>query len=177
MTFRDKAPVHNAGGNAHSLTIKDIVSKGPLNFAELPQIDVDKSQLTNQLQPGDVLLPGRGDNYVARHFSGCPRPVFPIGQINVLRPSGELNSEYLTWYLNQDEAQRFIEQSLGGASTKALSKTRLLEMPIPLPSLRVQEKIAYLQSMQTERSKLLFELHDLNQRQVDTACSRLLDLK
>lgn len=176
MTFRDKAPQYSTDGNAYVLTIKDLLSKAALDISNLPTAEVDESSLHNCLLPGEVLLPGRGDHYKARHFRGAKMPVFPAGQINVLRLEPEINSEYLTWYLNQEEAQRFISNSLGGTGIKALSKTRLLMMPIPLAPLDIQRRIESLQKLQEVRSSILMELDDLNQREINASCAALLNL-
>lgn len=175
MTFRDKAPDYEVGGNARALTIKDLVSKGGVNFSGLPRVHVPQDQLHNQLRPFDVILPGRGENYIARHYPGADLPVFPIGQINVIRvKDSNLDGNYLAWYLNQQRAQQYLRASLGGTGIKALSKTRLLAMPVLIPSLEAQRAIAELQDMQAERSKLLEELDEINFREVNAACLDLL---
>lgn len=176
MTFRDKAPLYNVDGNAYAVAIKDLVSKVPSDFSHLPTIFVEEDQLNNRLLPGDVLLPGRGEHYSARHFPGAPMPVFPVGQILVLRPKPDLNSIYLAWYLNQTVAQAFVHSVLAGTGIKALTKARLASMPLPLPSAKVQETIASLQTLQETRSSMLARLGELNEREVNLACLTLLTL-
>lgn len=177
MTFRDKAPRYSDEGNAYVITIKDILSEDSFDFTKLPLAVVDDTDLSNQLRPGEILIPGRGEYYQARNFQQLPLPAFPVGQINVIRTKSDLDGGYLTWYLNQGEAQQYIRFSLGGTGVKALSKTRLSSMPVPIPPLSVQREISSLQLLRSNRAALLRELMVIEDREINASCLRLLAME
>jgi hypothetical protein len=175
MTFRDKAPEYDPEGSARIVTIRDLVAKTSIDFDALPTARVDASQMGNCLEEGDILMPARGDYYFARRCTHLSAPTFPTGQINVITPlSSTVDVRYLTWYLNQADAQRFIRSGISGTGIQSLSKAKLLSLPIPIPTLDVQQKIAFLQDLHLERVSLMEELAELNQLELDAICRNLI---
>jgi hypothetical protein len=175
LAFRDQAPLYNIEGNARSVAIRDIVGAWPPNYRQLPQIDATPEQVDNALKYGEILMPGRGDYYPARYFLYPDEPVFTVGQVNVLTPNENVMGGYLVWYLNLPEFQSLINRALTGTSIKSLSKARLLEMPIRLPSLDIQESIAMVQRLNAECSLLRERLAAIETVQAEGICRKLLD--
>ena len=171
LVFRDKAPVDTPEGNVRIFSIKDLVSWRPDEFDRLSRVKIDERKLSDSVQPGDILMPGRGLNYPARLFEGSDLPLFPAGQIHVIRINGELiTSGYLSWYLNRHETQEKIRQMLRGSTIMALNKSQLAKLVIELPSRATQEKIAHLDALGIQRRVLREHLIALEQEEIATAC-------
>jgi hypothetical protein len=175
IIFRDKAPVQAAMGNVHALTIKDIVADWPIVPNVLPRIEVANNMLSNCLAGGEVLIPGRGDNYPARYFQEQTDLIFPYGQINIIVPGAEVLGRYLAWYINQAKTQGVISQSLTGSSIKALVRSRLLELEIELPSRETQKAIADLQQLREESKVVKERLILLEGQEVEWTCQKLFE--
>jgi restriction endonuclease S subunit len=172
--FRERAPEQSSDGNVHALTIKDVVTRWPINSNTLPLIKIDQKMLDNCLVGGEVLIPSRGDYYPARYFHSSAGHIFPYGQINVITPGDRVLGRYLAWYLNQPASQQFIDTSLTGTSIKALNKPRLLEIPIQVPPIDTQNAIVDLQEL-LEKSKALKErLIALEAQEIEWTCRKLL---
>lgn len=173
-TFRDRAPVEAADGNAYVLSIRDVVSRWPADFPSLPRVSVDDHLLPDGLQDGDILLPGRGAYYPARLFRRAPLPVFTAGQVYVIRAKEKLLPIYLCWYLNRRSIQAEINQLLAGSAIQALNKSSLLKIDVPVPDMPHQEHIAELQALSRQRSELREELERLDRAEIEHACEAVL---
>jgi hypothetical protein len=173
MTFRDRAPSDAGDGNACVLAIRDIVSRWPPDYDDLPRIDADEGQLADQLLEGDILLPGRGSSYPARLFPGAPLPVFTAGQVFVIR-AREVLPAYLCWYLNRPDVQAGIMQLLAGSAIQALNKSSLSRIEVAMPPRKHQHDIAELQSLALDRARLRLELEQLDHAEIEHACETLL---
>jgi len=58
-----------------------------------------------------------------------------------LRARPVVRPGYLAWYLNQHPAQQFIDSARTGTSSPILQKARLLELPVAVPPLPVQQLV------------------------------------
>lgn len=173
LAFRDKAPEDVPDGNAMVFSIKDLVSGWP--FDKLPHVQVDESRLTDAVALGDVLMPGRGTSYPARLFERSELPLFPAGQIHVIRPDpSRMDPRYLCWFLNRKDVQENIRQMLTGSTIKALNKSHLQSVRIEIPSMDTQLQIARLQSLIERRSALRRHLEALEHAEFEIACRTAL---
>lgn len=167
LLFRDKPPPSDEHGNAYALTIRDIVSGGPNLWQGLQRITVN---LPAELSNGDILMPARGSNYPARYFIGSDKPVFPVGQIFVIRPHRGLDGRYLTWYLNHQLFQTQIARVVSGTTVQSLNKSKLLNLSVALPPLELQARIAKCQELLELRIAKFSNLISVEQDLADSAC-------
>lgn len=174
MTFRDRAPTDGGDGNACVLAIRDIVTRWPPDYDQLPKVDADEGQLADRLLEGDILLPGRGSSYPARLFLGAAKPVFSAGQVFVIRARNDVLPTYLCWYLNRTDVQAGITQLLAGSAIQALNKSSLLRIEVAVPPLEDQQAIAELQLLAGDRLRLRLELERLDRAEIEHACETLL---
>jgi restriction endonuclease S subunit len=171
--FRDQSPQATPEGNVCSLTIKDIVADWPPNTNLLDRIRIDEALLKNCVAPGEVLIPSRGDYYPARYFSGSDFPIFPVGQINLILPSSGVLGTYLSWHLNQPEAQRQIKRLLTGTNIKSLTKPSLQSILVWVPDLSTQHEIATLQELWLKSKIKKNRLLRLEELEIEETCRRL----
>ncbi len=178
LTYRDRAPNFSDDGNAFALTIKDIVANKIFYGSDLAKIEVDDYSPSSVLSEGNIVLPARGEYYPARYFSELEKPVFPIGQISVisidLHSGYYLDPQYLVWFLNRPDSQIYIKNSITGTNIKSLSKNKLLNLPIQVPSENTQKSISYLQNLHEKRLALRQELFKIENLEIDNLCQILL---
>lgn len=179
LTFRDKAPHFAEDGHVLALTIKDLVGNKPLSENYLSKIAMDEIPYASILSEGNILIPGRGDYYPARYFTELSKPVIPVGQINIITVSKKLehlyaNPHYVTWFLNRVESQAFIKNSLTGTNIQSLSKGKLLDLPIILPTKEVQESISRIQILQKNRIEIRDQLNNIEILEIENLCQSLL---
>jgi restriction endonuclease S subunit len=175
LIFRDRAPEDAADGNARVFSIKDLVSAWPTDFNKLPRVRVEETKLSDSVKEGDVLMPGRGLAYPARLYEGCDLPLFPAGQVHILRVNTSMvNPRYLSWYLNRRDVQAEIAQMLTGSTIKALNKSQLQKVRVDVPARATQERIAKLQDLMDRRMALRDHLNTLEHLEFEAACRMAL---
>jgi hypothetical protein len=162
VVFRDQAPKEGPDGNVRALAIRDLVAGKPLRWHELPRLHVQERQLSHCLQRGDVVIPSRGDYYKAWLFEGADDPVFPVGQLNVIRPDTQLDARYLVWNLNKPSTQKRISLLLTGTTIKALTKATLLSLEIEVPPMPKQRQIAELDQTTQEIVAIRHRLNEID---------------
>lgn len=174
VVFRSQPPQEAQDGNVRALAIRDLVASKPLLWNELPRICLDEALLSHCLQPGDVVLPSRGDHYKAWLFEGASEPVFPLGQLNVITPGPQLDARYLAWFLNRKSTQTRIGMLLTGTSIKALTKASLLTLDVELPSLLKQQQISELDHTKQKIIAVRHRLSELDQEEIAQVTKQLL---
>jgi len=174
MVFRTQAPQEAPDGNVRALAIRDLVSAKPLRWDELPRISVDESLLGQCLQPGDVVIPSRGDYYRSWVYEGASTPVFPLGQLNIITSHSTLDARYLAWYLNKKSTQAKLGSLLTGTSIKALTKIALLSLAIELPDFDKQLLIADLDRTVQRIGAIRHRLSELDKEEVAYVTSSFL---
>lgn len=162
VVFRDQTPKEGPDGNVRALAIRDLVAGKPLRWHELPRLHVQERHLSHCLQRGDVVIPSRGDYYKAWLFEGADDPVFPVGQLSVIRPDTQLDARYLVWNLNKPSTQQRISLLLTGTTIKALTKATLLSLEVEVPPMAKQRQIAELDQTTQEILAIRHRLNEID---------------
>ena len=176
VVFRDQAPQESPDGNVRALAIRDLVAATPLRWEALPRVTVQPKYLAHCLQPGDVVIPARGDYYKAWHFSGATEPVLPVGQLTIIRTGigSKLDPGFLVWYLNLQSTQSRLSLMLTGTSIKALTKTALSSLEVELPSLNRQLYIAEVNRLTGRIAAVRHRLNALDVQELAQLSDQLL---
>jgi hypothetical protein len=166
IVFRDQAPKESPDGNVRALAIRDLVAGKPLRWQELPRLHVQERHLSHCLQRGDVVIPSRGDYYKAWLFEGADDPVFPVGQLSLIRPDTRLDARYLVWNLNEPSTQQRISLLLTGTTIKALTKASLLSLEVEVPPMPKQRQIAELDQTTQEILAIRHRLNEIDRAEI-----------
>lgn len=158
-SFRKKVE-HDKDGDLTVVQMKDLKS----NYTE---INKDLSRINSKeiskiekylLNKGDVLFVSKGANNYASVVDQDIKAV-AASVFFVLRPKQEIVlPEYLAWYINEKEAQKFIEEKRAGSYNPSVSKSTVLDMPVKLPNLSRQKLIASLYFLKKRESSLTQQL-------------------
>lgn len=111
-----------------------------------------------RVQVGDVLFVARGDRNRAVAVHSCPEDCIATASLYVLRHRPEVDPDYLAWFLNHEPAQMAINQARTGAGTPLVQRTALAELPIALPGMARQKRIASLGALLLREQDLLGRL-------------------
>lgn len=166
VVFRDQAPRVGHCGNVRALAIRDLVAGKPPRWDDLPRMQVQEKHLSHCLRPGDVVIPSRGDYYKAWLFEGSDSPIFPVGQLSVIRPEPQLDARYLVWHLNETSTQSRISLMLTGTTIKALTKAALLTLEIEVPPMPKQREIAELDQTSQEIVSIRHRLNEIDRSEI-----------
>lgn len=112
--------------------------------------------------PGDVILGRKGDVDKAAVVSKVEEGYICGSDSMALRPSGEVNGEYLWWYLQSPSAHRQLEQWSVGSTVAGLNQRTISHLEIPTMDLSGQLEIcAYLNTQTSRIDELISESEDL----------------
>ncbi len=131
-------------------------------MAEIPHLFPDK---------GDVLFCARGtSNQAAACVVDVDRVV--VGsQFFILRVSIDaVLPEYLAWYINQQPAQRYLNERTSGSHVRMILRDDLLDLPVAVPPLTVQRQILELRRLQIKEQSLLNQLRKRRQDLLSALC-------
>lgn len=110
-------------------------------------ISKDVAKESQKIKKGDILFAGSGETiedigkavaYVGVHEA------YAGGDVIILSTSGEVNSEYISYALNTDFANRQKRRLGQGQQIVHIYPSDLAQIRIPLPSLSEQNKITHL---------------------------------
>ena len=131
-------------------------------------VDVSEKSKSHLLEEGDVLFVGKGMRNFAWKYSADIGKAIASSIFFVIKPKSDLvDSDYLVTVFNSIKYQSFFRSLGAGSSIPSIRKNELEATEIPLPSLRVQRKIADISTLhQTELAlmgKLINEKNKLFQ--------------
>lgn len=148
-TFREK--LHELpSGKVRVLQAKDVAS---YDFTRLPGITFDNPR--HYLQNGDVLLSIRG-NFTALPVETQGLHMVAAASVMIIRNiDSAVNPAYLALYLNSPDGQEQMRGLATGAAIKSITKARLSDLTIPVPTNEVQRKLVGLHGTIRKQQELL----------------------
>lgn len=128
------------------------------------------------LRHGDIILATRGRNNLATLVQAAPpnavaAPAFFL--IRVKRPE-TLLPEFLCWQMNQHPAQAYFQSEATGSHILNLRRSVVEVLPLAIPPLGLQRRIAEFASAAADEKHLLEQLILNRQRQFDGLARNVL---
>lgn len=123
---------------------------------ELPAIEFTGDQAKFRVLPGDLIFRARGVSNQALLVDELRQPVIvaaPLIRIRV-HDALQVDPAYLQWALNSGPVQRAIDGIAKGTIVRMVTVSSLRDLPIPLPTMAVQQQIAAFARLQKEEEQL-----------------------
>jgi hypothetical protein len=168
--------VRKASRNAHTnlyaiIQIRNVSEFGTLDLREMAEIQLAEIPARFFLSKGDVLFCARGTR---NHAAACVVDVDRVvvgSQFFILRVAGQaVLPEYLAWYINQQPAQRYLNERTAGSHVRMILRDDLLDLPVAVPPLAVQRQILELRRLQVKEQSLLNQLRQRRQDLLSAMC-------
>jgi hypothetical protein len=173
-TFRGRI-AEGPTGEVPVVQIRDLKGYLWIPSDQLSRIQQPKEKSVAPAHPGDILLPARGEHYHAAILQG-DEPAVATNQLYILEPKSErVATDFLAWYLNQRAAQHYFKTHRSGTSIPMLNIASLGDLPIPLPSLDIQDKIIRLYRIWIEEKAITELLLKNREIQLTAIFQRLLE--
>lgn len=139
------------------MQIKDLRQRAVIEPDSLISVSWEANKTPPLLTSGDIAVVARGDSNTAALYKGGQQ-IVATSQFFIVSPkTTKVSQEYLCWMINLPQSQRSLERS--GSSIQAISKSSLMAMHIPLPSLETQARLTHLQRLWDEEDQLIAQLH------------------
>lgn len=131
---------------------KDITDDGILIVETIDQETVRSIRDINKakVRKGDVLITLKGTNFKAAVVKDdIDNLVISANIIAITLDHIRVLPEIVAFYLNSTTGQQELQKRAGGSVVQTLNRNFLMEVPIPIPPMPIQEKLcAYLRSVQ-----------------------------
>jgi type I restriction enzyme S subunit len=139
-------------------------------------IDYETSKISESINYGDILFPGSGETIeeIGKASVNLIRDtVFTGGDIVIFTPSENIDSLFLSYILNSS-IYRIQSRRLGqGHSVVHIYGKDLEDVIIPVPSIKVQKKIALILSTWDDKLELLKNLLKISTREKKALTSKV----
>ena len=173
-SFRSKVENEEQGDLA-VIQMKDLDNGYQEIGDDLICIDSSKVPEKYLLQSGDILFISKGANNYALVFRKEIKAV-AAAAFFVLRPDeSKVIPEYLAWFINQRDAQRFIEENRAGTYIPNVNKRTLESIPLRLPEKKLQEKIVQIDILRKREYLLTNQLLELREILVSNQLLKMLN--
>ncbi|ANA15262.1 restriction endonuclease subunit S domain-containing protein [Acetobacter oryzifermentans] len=162
------------GAETAVVQMRDTSPSG-VDWASCVRTEVSGRREPDWLRPGDILFPARGNVSQAvlidESIGSLQAVAAPHFFLLHVKRSNVLPA-YLAWWLNQEPAQRHLEQNAQSSTlVRNIARPVLEATPVVLPPLPRQEQIVGLASAMQREEELLHRLRQTNQ-QIMTGLAR-----
>lgn len=156
----------NVDGNHLTYEIKEMVRFNP---------SVSRNDLL--LKKGDLLFMARGAKNFTIQLGELPKPALAAACFFIVRVSrSDILPGYLGWYLNQSPVEHYLLAQSGRSVHMPVVRRAVLEnIPIPIPPLDRQTKIADLNTLMLREKELLQQLSIKRKELVSAACLQTIN--
>ncbi len=122
---------------------KHIVS-GAVDWASCDHLTEDRYRESPEiaLQIGDVIVSKDGTIGRVARIDSLPGPATLNGTMMLVRPTGGLDHRYLSHMLSGSAFKKLVEERISGSSVPHLFQRDLVTLPVSLPPLEEQRRIA-----------------------------------
>lgn len=168
-SFRGKI-TNKPNGNVRVIQLKDFTN----NYSEIGEecylVDGTKIKDKYYLQDGDILFISKGANNFAVTFNKTDSiPTIASSALFVITVDPKVaNPRYVAWYINQAPVQSYFKQNEMGTYITSINKKTVEEIPLKLPPIQVQEKIAALAVLATKEQILHNQIKELRGSLIQT---------
>ena len=157
------------------LQLKDVQKNCHIDLTQATQVNMKKEKAPRSLMQGDILLRARGGYYYSGLFDSNMPNVIAAGQFFILSPNTDIvDPAYLCWYLNQSIAQQYLEKNDTGSNIPMISKQTICNLPVKLPSLNTQNKIAEIHQCWLKEKKLTEQLLSNHEQMMRGMCQQFI---
>lgn len=171
-TFRQPPGPPSGEATLRVLSLGDVSSAGRVLIDSPPRFIEPQPGLERYwLRPTDILFRGRGGGFAAGLAPKTDEPVAVAAPLVIIRPHGA-EPGFIAWALNRPAAHAFYAVTARGTSLPAIGAKELSMIPIPLPPLDVQRRIAEVWRLADEERRLSTRLSDLREIALDHALQR-----
>lgn len=177
--FRGRIP-EIPGTGVVAVQMKDATPHTGIHWPGCVETEINGRRHPDWLQPGDILVAGRGSqNYAVlvstellqHNIRAVAAPHFYV--INRIAPT--LDPEYLAWLLNQGPCQRYFEQNAEGTLTKSIRRGILENTEIAVPAQARQQAIIGLARALRREQQIAEQLLRNGERLLNTIATDLLN--
>lgn len=162
FSFRGRLE-YSDSGNVRVIQMKDLNSDNIVDCHELIKIDMEILKDHHLAKKGDLVFRSRGINCTASILleeienTVVSAPLLKIRAIDC----NKVFPEYLKWFINQPESQKFLQSRLSGTHGGMIRASELAELSVSVPDLKTQMLIVEIEELAEKEHRILSEIAEL----------------
>lgn len=169
---------HAPKGDVRLIRMKDVDPETGIDGSQLYRVVLTGRKKPDFLRRGDILFVGRGyrifavmvDRDLPDTVAG---PHFFI--IRVKKSRTDLRPDYLCWYLNHTQAQRYFFRHVAGTALPHINRGTLEQLPVIVPPVAVQAQIVKAHECRLREKALLETLIAKKKQFLDAILDKTLE--
>jgi hypothetical protein len=176
--FSTKGALRDEPGGTHQVVMGKHLTQGvPYVYKEEDRLRItpDRALDKYELQPGDILYMSRGVGTYPVLIESVPECTVAPSTFFILTPRANVVPAYLVWCLEQAPTESALTAMRTGAGTPTIPRKGFMEIPVPLPDLATQHRIAELWRLQSREIHLRQQLLEESTRLHRLAGQRIFD--
>lgn len=153
-------------GTLKVIQLKDFVNEYTAIGVECCRVSLEGIKQKYILRKGDILFISKGQNNNAVVFSESNNDDLYIASSSLFVISVDtniVNPDYVAWYINQLPVQNYIKQNLAGTYTPTVNRKVVENIPLKLPNIEVQSKMAALGALAIREQTLQSQVKHLRE--------------
>ena len=132
-------------GNVATLRTTDMDDDGAISYETMPLAKLDTAKFQNHiLRKDDLVITRSGTCGIAGIFRGFEKPVLPGAFLIRLRLNEQADVRFYRYFFNSKQGREHLLSIAAGAVQQNINITNLEKLPVPLPPLPVQRRIAVI---------------------------------
>lgn len=153
---------YSDSGNVRVIQMKDLNSDNIVDCRELIKIDMKDVKEHHLVKKGDLVFRSRGINCTASILleeidnTVVSAPLLKISVID----RNKVFPEYLKWFINQPESQKFLQSRLSGTHGGMIRASELAELPVTVPNLKTQMLIVEISELSEKEHRILSQISE-----------------
>jgi restriction endonuclease S subunit len=161
------------------IQLRDIVKNergSYLDLSKIARVNVVSSTPIDFLKRADILIAIKGVEKKAFLLKEVPYKALATNHFLILRSPNkqEIMPEFIEYILNSKKTQKWLYIKSGGSNNNTLNKQILSELPFPDISIEDQRKIITLNDESKEEKKLLLDLIENREQQVQAFATKII---
>ena len=173
LSFRSRIEP-DTDGNVAVIQMRDLI-EDKLDYGNLMTVNINGINERHLVKYKDMIFRSRGKTTTATIINHeLDRAVVAAPLFLIRATSKKVLPEYLYWFINQSSSQAFLHSRATGTAMIMIGKSALDALEIPLPNLKIQERIVTLADLLNEEQRLMRDLAEQKEKLVKAIQMRLI---
>jgi hypothetical protein len=157
-----------------AIQMKDVTGDFKVNWETVVHATPEGNRPPDWLEPGDIIFIAKGNNNFAIYLDQIPQKAVCSPHFFHLRPKrSDVIQEYVAWLINQIPGQDYFRRTREGSGTLSVRRVILEQMPLPVPSVDIQEKIIKLDQVLRKEKGIFLDLLQNRQLMIDSLAHKI----
>lgn len=160
----------HSSGKVIYLQAKHFDETGKYLKKALPDLPMNKQTEKHLLGYGDILFSAKGNKNFACLYNSDKGYSVASSTFLILQVEGDYKvkilPEYLVWFINQPEAQKWLKGKARGMSMPSISIQELKDLLISIPPIKKQEQIIAIDFLIKKEQQILKRISQLKEQYI-----------